>query len=430
MQRLNLLLVVFLFFGLTQSTVAQEISNAPDSLGLPGDNFILNAVLFKFQQCKTLEEFEQELNKKENQINNLDLNKDNEADYIKVEDHVDGTTHAISMKAVLSKESIQDIAVIIVDKDASGNVSVQAIGDEDLYGKDYIIEPADANNASSSKPKETPNPGYKPEKSDTLKSADGQNVTINNYYQTTNNTTNNTTNANAGGSSSQMTVSVNYWPMWGTIYGPSYVVYVSPYYYGYYPVWYHPYPPVYFHSYYMYHRRAVYYHHYAYNHHYHNNYYHNNYYPNHRESVGSHPAQRPANPGNSGTRPGSPVPPSNGQGKPSTKPATPNGNSRPSTQPATPPNGTTRPSTQPSTPKGSSRPSTQPATPPNGTTRPSTQPSTPNGNSRPSTQPSVNPGSNPKPSQPSSGGYQNQRSAQPSPQRSNNSRGGGGGRRR
>jgi hypothetical protein len=391
MFRLLLLFILSLFFGLNQSALAQGNSNVPDSLGLPGDNFNLNAVLFKFQQCKTLEEFELELNKKENQINNLDLNNDQVVDYIKVEDHVEGNTHAISMKALLGSESIQDIAVIVVEKNADGEVSVQAIGDEDLYGKDYIVEPINSKNTSNSNPPGTPNPGYKLDWSDTIKSANGQNVTIHNYYQTTNNNIPNQSNEPA---SSQYQNGVNYWPLWGSIFGPRYVVYVSPYYYGYYPGWFSPYPIVYFHSYYMFHRRAIYYRHYAFNRHYHSNYYQHTYYPVHRQRVNTRPVYRPSNSVNPNTRPGAPIPPK--QVRP-----------RPSMQPTPPPARNTRPN---------------PINPNNGNTRPSSQP--------PIKPILRKPNSGTRPSNPSPGGFQNKRTTPQAPLRENKSNNGGTPRRK
>ena len=57
------------YFGYSQAIPAS------DSLGLPGDNLNLYAVLDLFQGSKTFEIFEQKLNEKKSKINNLDLNK-------------------------------------------------------------------------------------------------------------------------------------------------------------------------------------------------------------------------------------------------------------------------------------------------------------------------------------------------------------------
>ena len=53
----------------------------------------------------------------------------------------------------VTKTETQDVAVILVNKDKNDKVSLQMVGDEELYGKDYVIEPK--GNSSV-----TANPGY------------------------------------------------------------------------------------------------------------------------------------------------------------------------------------------------------------------------------------------------------------------------------
>lgn len=120
-------------------------------LGLPGDNLNLFAVMDVFQNSETLEGFERSLNDPETIVNNLDLNGDNQVDYIMVEDYPEDNIHNIVMRVALSKTETQDVAVFVVEKIKDGSVQIQLIGDEALYGKDYIIEP---------NYDETPNPGY------------------------------------------------------------------------------------------------------------------------------------------------------------------------------------------------------------------------------------------------------------------------------
>ena len=50
--------------------------------------------------------------------------------------------------AVTDKE-IQDVAVILVSKDKDKKVTMQIVGDKDLYGKDYIVEPKPLANSRS-----------------------------------------------------------------------------------------------------------------------------------------------------------------------------------------------------------------------------------------------------------------------------------------
>jgi len=84
------------FFAAGSSIIAQEKQD--DYLGLPGDNLNLYAVMKMFQESKTLEEFERNLNDEKSNINNLDLNGDGLIDYIRVIDNVDGDVHNIVLQ--------------------------------------------------------------------------------------------------------------------------------------------------------------------------------------------------------------------------------------------------------------------------------------------------------------------------------------------
>ena len=119
-------------------------------LGLPGDNLNLYGVLNIFQNSPTLEEFEKHLNNPDSKVNNLDLNGDGQIDYLHVIDNVNGAVHDIVLRDDINENETQDVAVIEVERDANNHVHIQIIGDEALYGKDYIVEPQ----------VNTPNPGY------------------------------------------------------------------------------------------------------------------------------------------------------------------------------------------------------------------------------------------------------------------------------
>jgi hypothetical protein len=182
-------------------------------LGLPGDNLNLYAVMKLFQESKTLEEFERNLNDEKSNINNLDLNYDNQVDYIKVIDNVDGDVHNIVLQVAVSPRENQDVAVFTVQRFNNGQAQIQLTGDEELYGKDYIIEPRIDDS-------ETPNPGYT-----------GQAIT---YYRTT-------------------PVEIAAWPIVRFVYLPSYTVWHSSWYWGYYPSYWHPWRTLSWHYYYGYH---------------------------------------------------------------------------------------------------------------------------------------------------------------------------------
>ena len=185
-------------------------------LGLPGDNLNLYAVMKLFQESETLEAFERNLNAEDTHINNLDLNGDNLVDYITVTDYADNNVHTIVLRTALNRNENQDIAVFTVQKFSNGSAQIQLIGDEALYGKNYIVEPIYA---------ETANPGYKG------RTVYRDNVTVvtTTYYE------------------------VAAWPVIRFIYNPFYVSWHSPWYWGYNLSYWHPWRPFYWHYYYGYH---------------------------------------------------------------------------------------------------------------------------------------------------------------------------------
>lgn len=241
---------MILFSGLLFLLLTAGAQEKTDSLGLPGDNLNLYAVLNIFQQSPTLEAFEQKLNEENNRVNNLDLNKDDQIDYIKVVAEQSGNNHTIILQVYVTEKEIQDLAVIEVSKDKKGKIIIQLIGNEELYGKDYIIEPADLDEKKTS----TPNPGYQPKQDQVVKQDKPEQEQAK--------------SSTGGGSNIQ--IRINLWPMWGYLYAPGYVVYRSPWYWGYYPGWWSPWRPWYWHDYY--------YHHYHYHWHWSSHYRRSNYY--------------------------------------------------------------------------------------------------------------------------------------------------------
>jgi hypothetical protein len=67
----------------------------------------------------------------------------------------DGENFSFILRVSVNEKESQDVAVIPVSKDKAGKVSIQIIGDEALYGKDYIVDPQ-----AEAKPTVTPNPAY------------------------------------------------------------------------------------------------------------------------------------------------------------------------------------------------------------------------------------------------------------------------------
>ncbi len=197
--------LVVLLTGLFSFPVFSQIENEAEALGLPGDNLNLYAVLDVFQKSATLEEFERTLNDKNTNINNLDLNNDNAIDYIEVTGNKKGNSFSVVLRVAINSNEYQDVAVIEGYKNNAGKVIVQIVGDEDLYGKDYIVEPSFS---------ETQNPGYEGNRKVI--------VTESNIYYG------------------------NDWPIVSYLFSPLFSVYVSPWHWGFYPSYWNPWSPVFF----------------------------------------------------------------------------------------------------------------------------------------------------------------------------------------
>ncbi|MGD0710103.1 MAG: hypothetical protein ABR968_02905 [Bacteroidales bacterium] len=185
-----------------------------DSTGLPGDNFSLQGALQMFKESKSLEEFEKKLNTADNHVNNLDLDGNNSIDYIRVIDKLNGDSHAIILRDIVSKTESQDVAVIEIQKTGDKTAMLQIVGDKELYGDSVYVEPVDQSEAK---------PGKKGP-------------------------------ASAVNSLRFIIVNVWFWPCVPIIYDPFYVPWVSPWGWGYYPGWWNPWYPMgwgYYHPYCM-----------------------------------------------------------------------------------------------------------------------------------------------------------------------------------
>lgn len=212
----KLILTSILAVLVAAGTTARVQDRPDEYLGLPGDNLNLYAVMNLFQESETLEGFERSLNDENSRINNLDLNGDNFIDYITVSDYVDRNVHTIVLRVALNRQETQDVAVFTVQKFNNGTAQIQLIGDEALYGRNYIIEPNYA---------ETPNPGYV--------GTGSYNVEV--VRERT------------------PVIHISLWPVVSYIFNPGYRVWYSSWYWGYYPTWWSPWRPYYYHYYYGYH---------------------------------------------------------------------------------------------------------------------------------------------------------------------------------
>lgn len=201
--------IIFVFLLAAGITTKNYAYTGSDSLGLPGDNLDLPGVLELFKSSSSLEAFEKELNNQDNEINNLDLDEDGQVDYIRVIDHMENDAHAIVLQVPVSETDAQDVAVIEIEKNGDNSAQLQVVGDEELYGKDYIIEP---------------------------EGGDGTKSVL---------------------FGAPVVVNVWLWAPVKYIYAPKYVVWVSPWKWHVYPGWFKPWKPVAWH---VHHVRVVRYH--------------------------------------------------------------------------------------------------------------------------------------------------------------------------
>lgn len=224
----------------------------PDSLGLPGDNFDLYGALELFKKAESPEAFEKAINSNDNEINNLDLDGDGKVDYVKVIDKKEGDGHTLVLQVDVSESEKQDVAVLEVEKTGDDKAHVQIVGDEELYGKDYILEPKDETAVKNTNAKTNTSQGTGGSNDDVYSNSDNSNRQPG---TTTNNTTNNYYNNDPN---PPVVVNVWAWPSVRYIYGPSYAIWVSPWHWRTYPVWWDPWAPVYWRYHY---RRSWRYHH-------------------------------------------------------------------------------------------------------------------------------------------------------------------------
>lgn len=136
--KLLLIAAIALVFG---SCAAQNQTTVYAKNSDISDNLDLRAVASMFGESSNLQDFERRLNDPKYQISNLDLNGDDQVDYLRVIESVEDRTHVVIIQAVLDRDVYQDVATIDVERDNYNKVSVQVVGNSYLYGANYIYEP-------------------------------------------------------------------------------------------------------------------------------------------------------------------------------------------------------------------------------------------------------------------------------------------------
>lgn len=196
------------------SSFTAQSQESTDSTGFAGDNFSLEGAMDLFKNASSIEDFEKQLNNKNNHVNNLDLNNDGDIDYIRVEDHMEDELHAIVLQIQLDKDDIQDIAVIEIEKTGKEEAVAQIIGDEEIFGSQLIVEP------------------FEVEISESDESGP--------YAQST---------------MVRIIVNVWIWPSVRYIYAPVYHPWISPWHWNLYPTWWTPWRPFHWHAFHVHKRR-------------------------------------------------------------------------------------------------------------------------------------------------------------------------------
>lgn len=123
------------------SLFAQDRTTVSANSSEISDNLDLRAVASIFGDSRDLADFERRLNDPKTPISNLDLNEDNQVDYLRVIETIEGNAHLIVIQSVLGRDTYQDVATVEVERDSNNRVQVQVVGDVYMYGPNYIYEP-------------------------------------------------------------------------------------------------------------------------------------------------------------------------------------------------------------------------------------------------------------------------------------------------
>jgi hypothetical protein len=131
---------VLSLFSIT-AVIAQDRTTVSAYNSEISDNLDLRAVASIFGDSRDLADFERRLNDPKIQISNLDLNDDDQVDYLRVIETVEGNAHLIVIQSVLGRDTFQDVATVEVERGSNNRVQVQVVGDVFMYGPNYIYEP-------------------------------------------------------------------------------------------------------------------------------------------------------------------------------------------------------------------------------------------------------------------------------------------------
>lgn len=137
--KIQLAAIIATFFAFQMSAQNRTTISAMNSE--ISDNLDLTAVSSIFGESQNLNDFERRLNDPNHKISNLDLNNDNQVDYLRVIESIENNTHVVVIQSILGRDLYQDVATIEVEKDRNNKISIQIVGNAFIYGQNYIYEP-------------------------------------------------------------------------------------------------------------------------------------------------------------------------------------------------------------------------------------------------------------------------------------------------
>ena len=112
-----------------------------EKASLAGEGLDLKAVGELVKNCKDAPELEKKLNDPTTSVNNLDLNKDGQVDYIKVTEYGSGNTRGFSLTTEPTKGDVQELATIDIQKNQQTQQAEMSItGNQDVYGSNQTYQ--------------------------------------------------------------------------------------------------------------------------------------------------------------------------------------------------------------------------------------------------------------------------------------------------
>ncbi|MBN1961164.1 MAG: hypothetical protein JW841_09470 [Deltaproteobacteria bacterium] len=137
-------IMAIVFFGIAGLSFCVSMNKPGDTYDVSVTQMVdadkgldLRAVGEVLKKAKTAEEFEKLLNSPDTGVNNLDLNADGKADYIKVKEFGDDITKGFSLTTEVANGEVQEIATIKIQKQGEDKAEVEYHGNQTIYGQNH-----------------------------------------------------------------------------------------------------------------------------------------------------------------------------------------------------------------------------------------------------------------------------------------------------